>query len=212
MSVFQVKPGDEIKAAAAIPADSRKMTDTIVTDLNVLQTRSEETCFQEVKDLKLDLRIQTSLRQSWTKGLGLAAIQIGVPLRFAWYQMHDAAPVYLINPEIVKVERLASFRGEGCLSMPDRWFQTWRFDRVSYLNDVAGERKLLEATGLEAFLIQHEVDHMDGILCDARVKKPQDPGRNEPCPCGSGKKFKKCCLGKSECDPDHVQEVHNHDQ
>jgi len=42
--------------------------------------------------------------------------------------------------------------------------------------------------------MQHEVDHMNGVLCiDRRVKKVVKIGRNEPCPCGSGKKYKKCC-------------------
>ena len=55
---------------------------------------------------------------------------------------------------------------------------------------------------LETICVQHEIDHLNGLTIFDREDKPQPiiskkaVGRNEPCPCGSGKKFKKCCIGK----------------
>ena len=109
----------------------------------------------------------------------------------------------LINPEIVEVENLVAFRNEGCLSMPDYRVNTWRFERVTFTNMVEGENRISErrkfiVEGFEAFVVQHEIDHMNGILCDERRAKPEMPGRNEPCICGSKVKLKRCCLEKGE--------------
>jgi len=55
-----------------------------------------------------------------------------------------------------------------------------------------------EATGLEAVMVQHEIDHMNGMLCFDRGHKNKDKvGRNSLCPCGSGEKYKKCCIDKT---------------
>jgi preprotein translocase subunit SecA len=54
---------------------------------------------------------------------------------------------------------------------------------------------------LESVCVQHEIDHLNGVICmdrkrDTTIVKDRKVGRNEPCPCGSGKKYKKCCIGK----------------
>ena len=54
---------------------------------------------------------------------------------------------------------------------------------------------------LEAVCVQHEIDHLNGVVCmdrkiDTTYRAEKKPGRNEPCYCGSGKKYKKCCIGK----------------
>jgi len=54
---------------------------------------------------------------------------------------------------------------------------------------------------LESVCVQHEIDHLNGVVCmdrkiDTTYRAEKKPGRNEPCYCGSGKKYKKCCIGK----------------
>ena len=179
--------------------------DPIITDREFLCQRSRDITKEELSDLKLHERLQRSLKTSWTRGTGLSAIQIGIPIRFGWYQLDKPgslvdkfSPVFLINPEIIKAEDPQGSMHEGCLSIPDQRFQTWRFTKITYLSGIGSDRKPFEVSGFEAIVVQHEVDHMNGILCTERIQKPDEPGRNEPCPCGSGKKFKKCCNGAGE--------------
>lgn len=102
-------------------------------------------------------------------GIGLAAIQIGIPLRIIVMDLAkdgDAPePRYFINPEILESsEQLAPYE-EGCLSVPDIYDTVERpdFVKVRYL-DYDGEIRTIEAEGLLATCIQHEMDHLEGIL------------------------------------------------
>jgi uncharacterized protein YecA (UPF0149 family) len=67
-----------------------------------------------------------------------------------------------------------------------------RYNQIEFKND----GQLFSAEGKEAQIIQHEIDHMDGILIIDKEYKSNNVGRNDPCPCGSGKKYKKCCISK----------------
>jgi peptide deformylase len=102
-------------------------------------------------------------------GIGLAAIQIGVPLRVIVMDLagkdEPRAPRYFVNPEILwRAEETAPFE-EGCLSVPEIYDEVERPARVrlTYLN-YAGERVEEEAEGLYAVCIQHEMDHLEGVL------------------------------------------------
>jgi peptide deformylase len=102
-------------------------------------------------------------------GVGLAAIQIGVPKRIAVIDVagkdDKPQPIALINPEIVETsEELAAYE-EGCLSIPDYYEEVIRPARcrVRYL-DEKGETRELEADGILAVCVQHEIDHLDGKL------------------------------------------------
>lgn len=164
----------------------------------LLRTPSKETTLKEVHELNLPARIEYAMRKTWTPALGLSAIQIGVALRFAlyyrlWQTPASNTPVFLVNPKIVSRADLVPYPKEGCLSIKDNRPSTWRYNVVRFQHVVDGKVVESIATGIEAFVIQHETDHMDGILCLERQTKPQEPGRNDPCSCGSGKKFKKCC-------------------
>jgi len=83
------------------------------------------------------------------------------------------------------------------LSFPGCHKSTVRFSRVKvrYFDENLEERTVV-VEGLEAVIFQHEIDHLNGVLFKDHVRKPirveKVPGRNEPCVCGSGKKFKKC--------------------
>jgi len=97
------------------------------------------------------------------KGIGLAANQVGVARRVAVVDVDDDRFV-MVNPRIVETEGRASAE-EGCLSIPEIYADVTRPDRVVVeALDVEGQPYRKEATGLKARAIQHEIDHLDGIL------------------------------------------------
>jgi len=102
-------------------------------------------------------------------GIGLAAIQIGIPKRIIIMDISKDAnnkkPMYFINPVIQQRATSKSTYEEGCLSVPDQYAEIERASKceIEYL-DYNGEKKLLKAEGLLATCIQHEMDHLEGIL------------------------------------------------
>jgi peptide deformylase len=97
-------------------------------------------------------------------GVGLAANQVGITKRVAVVEVDEEPSVVLIDPEIVEKE--GKVRGEeGCLSIPDIFGDVDRAERVVIeTTTLEGERVQLEATDLKARAIQHEIDHLDGVL------------------------------------------------
>jgi len=102
-------------------------------------------------------------------GIGLAAIQVGVPLRVIVMDLaakgEPPEPRYYINPELLSVQGEKVPYEEGCLSVPDFFEEVERPDRVKirYLN-YDGVEVIEDAEGLYAVCIQHEMDHLDGVL------------------------------------------------
>mgnify|MGYP001201753686 FL=1 len=102
-------------------------------------------------------------------GIGLAAIQIGIPKRIIVMDIakkdEKKNPMYFVNPIIKNKNNDLSTYEEGCLSVPDQFAEVDRPStcEVEYL-DYNGEKKILKATGLLATCIQHEMDHLEGIL------------------------------------------------
>ena len=101
-------------------------------------------------------------------GIGLAAIQIGVPKRVIVIDLskeEEKKPLYFVNPRIIIKSDNNSTYEEGCLSVPGQFAEVARPDKchVSYL-DYNGQKKELKAEGLLATCIQHEMDHLEGIL------------------------------------------------
>ena len=103
------------------------------------------------------------------KGIGLAAIQIDVPKRIIVMDIskkeNEKKPMFFVNPLILKKDLNLSIYEEGCLSVPDQFAEIERPSEceVEYL-DYYGNKKLLKANGLLATCIQHEMDHLEGIL------------------------------------------------
>ena len=146
----------------------------IVTDRKILRQTSRETTAQEVEQLKLISRLREANSHAWCSGAGLAAIQIGVPVRFAWYKFKDHEGT-LLNPKIVQRYGVIKEK-EGCLSIPNKYTEVERAYEIDYLTN--GKKK--NAKGFLARLIQHEIDHMDGILNDEKSKATQEfKGRGE---------------------------------
>ena len=101
-------------------------------------------------------------------GIGLAAIQIGIPKRIIVIDLkieNKKNPLFFVNPVIKNKDSLKSTYEEGCLSVPNQFAEIDRPKKcdVEYL-DYNGEKKILKADGLLATCIQHEMDHLEGIL------------------------------------------------
>jgi peptide deformylase len=108
-------------------------------------------------------------------GVGLAATQIGVLRRLLVFQAgSDSQPTALVNPEIEWLSAEIVVAEEGCLSLPGVAMDVERplYARVGGL-DVEGEPMRVEASGLEARVLQHEIDHLDGVLILDRAPREQ---------------------------------------
>ena len=168
--------------------------------------------------------IATELFQILNKrgdGIGLAANQVGIDAQVAVVNVVE--PLVLINPKIIHKEFPIDYF-EGCLSYPKKGTPTkryrdiivqtaqsesgWYFSGVESTNEARGsweektKKDEQENRLLESICVQHEIDHLNGITIHDRENKTKPMvsqkkvGRNDPCPCGSGKKFKKCCINK----------------
>jgi peptide deformylase len=153
--------------------------------------------------------------------IGLAANQVGYDVCVAVVNIRE--PLILINP-VIKEQWDEIGYYEGCLSFPEKGVHTKRYKNIIihteqeesdwYFSgaEIPGEGKgTWEEQGrkqdqeeriLESVCVQHEIDHLNGMTIMDREYK-REPlkvgtkiGRNKPCPCGSGKKYKKCHMGK----------------
>jgi len=126
-------------------------------------------------------------------GVGLAAIQIGVPLRIIICQIDDKNLAFgenlvshfarnkfytLINPEITKFFPETSIMEEGCLSLPNIYGEVERPEKITVKAiNFDGKKIKLKAFGLLARVIQHEIDHLDGILFVDKAKNIKKESR-----------------------------------
>jgi len=101
-------------------------------------------------------------------GIGLAAPQVGRLLRLVVMDLAPdkvPAPMVLINPEIIARSEEKAVREEGCLSLPEQYAEISRPARVTVrYQDEAGARREIEGEGLLAACLQHEIDHLNGVL------------------------------------------------
>ncbi len=111
-------------------------------------------------------------------GVGLAATQLGVLRRLLVFQAGvDARPTAIANPKVEWLSDELATAEEGCLSLPGIAVDVERalHARVTGV-DVSGEPLLIEASGLEARVLQHEIDHLDGVLILDRTSRDQRKG------------------------------------
>ena len=153
-------------------------------------------------------------------GIGLAANQVGIDASVAVVNVRE--PIILINPEVVEVSEEIPYY-EGCLSFKGKGIQTKRYKNIVITTEQeegelyfsgaenpsdgkgswekkSSDKQDEELRTLEAVCIQHEIDHLNGMTIHDRqiittVVNDDKIGRNDPCHCGSGKKYKKCCKG-----------------
>ena len=117
-----------------------------------------------IRDLAEKMRASMYL----APGIGLAAPQVGQLLRLITIDLmpnNKPAPITLINPEVVALSDDFATREEGCLSLPGQYADVTRPARckVRYL-DLTGTRREIEADGLLNACLQHEIDHLEGVL------------------------------------------------
>lgn len=136
-------------------------------DNPILRRRSDEIKKIDKKLLKFIEEMKVTMEHE--NGIGLAAPQVGVNSRVVVCKFNHGTPhqliVPMINPEIVKVSQEMDLNEEGCLSLPKQFDSIARHTSlmVNYL-DTKGRKNTLKLAGLNARIVQHEVDHIDGKL------------------------------------------------
>jgi len=131
-----------------------------------------ETIDSEVKKLADDM-LETMYD---APGIGLAAIQIGVARRMLVLDVskdgEDKKPLVFINPEVVASSDARSVYEEGCLSIPDYYAEVERPAAITVKHlDRDGKEQIVEADGLLATCLQHEIDHLNGVLFIDHISK-----------------------------------------
>lgn len=151
----------------AVSAGTAEILPILIAPNRVLKTRARPVGDAEMATVQVLLPRMFATMYS-APGIGLAAPQVGVGLRVAVVDLmpdQKRAPITLINPEIVAVSEDLVTREEGCLSVPGQFAEVARpsWVKVRYRN-FGGAGQEIEADGLLAACLQHEIDHLDGIL------------------------------------------------
>jgi peptide deformylase len=148
-------------------AHVRKLGDPILRTKALPVERFDDTLRDEVR--RMAALMEDAL------GIGLAAPQVGVSHRLLVYRVDPESPVVaLVNPEIEWSSRDEEISEEGCLSLPFVHVDVERPIAVLVrARDEQGDEMVIEATGLEARVIQHEIDHLDGVLILDRTSREQ---------------------------------------
>jgi peptide deformylase len=179
----------------------------------VIQRKLKEVSVEEGFEIATELFNILNERKD---GIGLAANQVGIDAAVAVLNVRE--PLILINP-VIKEQWDEIDYYEGCLSYPKKGIRTKRYKNIIiqtaqeesgwYFSGVetgkegkgtweSAKKHDQEQRLLEAICVQHEIDHLNGMTIHDRkivttIRVEKKPGRNEPCPCQSGKKYKKCC-------------------
>ena len=158
---------EERERREAALAHVRRMGDPVLRTKAVAVTEFDE-----------DLRAQAEWMRAimaGAQGVGLAATQVGSLARMLVYQVESESPTTaLVNPRIEWHGEDAETREEGCLSIPGIRVDVERWVHVRVAGaDEAGAPMMIEASGLEARVLQHEIDHLDGVLMLDRASRAQ---------------------------------------
>lgn len=179
--IVEKEPGSEDGAQEALDAEAlerraaalsqvRKFGDPVLRSAGSPVSEFDEGLATEVE------RMMAIMRDGM--GVGLAATQLGILRRLLVFQAGaDAVPQALVNPELEWASEEAAIAEEGCLSLPGVVVDVERplHVRVRGL-DPSGDGLLIEASGLEARVLQHEMDHLDGVLMLQRATRDQRRG------------------------------------
>lgn len=171
----------------------------ITNNEELLRVKCEEVLPEEVGSLidTLEKELEHANRLG-KSGIGLAAPQIGIAKKIAIVRI-EKVKINLVNAKIFQGFDPTLFREEGCLSFPGRVEDTIRYQEVHITDNLVKPYSFV-ATGLLAVVCQHELDHVNSTLFMDHIapkpavvlKKVPKVGPNDQCPCGSGKKYKKC--------------------
>lgn len=172
----------------------------ITNNEELLRVKCEEVLPEEVGTLIQTLEKELDYANRLGKnGIGLAAPQIGIAKKISIVRLGNVK-FDLVNATIAEGFDPTLFQEEGCLSFPGRVENTLRFQEVHIIDNLISPNRFI-ATGLLAVVCQHELDHVNSTLFMDRLAPKSElitnttvkAGVNDPCPCGSGKKYKKCC-------------------
>lgn len=136
-----------------------------------LRQKSKVVDLQELKDKKLRAFCLSMAKTMLKKeGVGLAASQVGKNIRLNVINI-KGKQIIMINPKIVKKSLLKEWGEEGCLSVPDTFGDVKRHKKITCCYfDLDKKENKIKAEGLLARVIQHEIDHLDGILFIDKAK------------------------------------------
>ena len=155
--------------------------DVLITGDNRLLEISGEVAVHEFNTPELDSLISDMLdTMHHHNGVGIAAIQIGIPKRIALIEYEENNPRYadigscsltiVINPKIEMIGTDTSEHAEGCLSVPNQRGTVTRPKRLRYsFHDATGKLITGESNSFFTRVLQHEIDHMNGILFPTRI-------------------------------------------
>ncbi len=126
------------------------------------KSKKVEKITPEILELALDM---TKIMKK-NKGIGISAVQVGVPIRMIVVSNCDEGQEFIfINPEIKRVSRRETVFSEGCLSFPDIFEDIFRPEKVTVrAKNLDWEDIEIEAEGLMARCLEHEIDHLEGVL------------------------------------------------
>lgn len=133
-----------------------------------LRQKSLEADFSE--DLQILIHNMFAVMYQY-KGVGLSAIQIGMPLRVIVADVGNGREIY-INPKIERIGGTKKLMKEGCLSFPGIYEDVERYSKitVSY-QDINQVNHIVNTGGLRAQMLQHEIEHLDGVLLSDKVAR-----------------------------------------
>ncbi len=161
-----------IPSHRGIPPRDPNIMLTILIDPNpILRQVSEPVDPAEISRLEFQKFLDEMIVTMDEKGVGLAAPQVGKNQRVIIVKTKNG-PEAFINPKIFSTSLLKTHSEEGCLSVPGIWGIVKRFRKIKVkaLNR-RGEKVMIKASGLEAIIFQHEIDHLDGILFIDKAEK-----------------------------------------
>ena len=141
----------------------------IVTDVNKLKVVSESAVIGTEKTNWAISKLMTANCILHGKEAGIAAVQLGMPIRICLVNLKANRALIMLNPEVVSVSDEVGTAREKCLSIPGKSYAVTRPLRVmvEYM-DIKGECHVLELEGSDARRVQHEIDHMNGILISTK--------------------------------------------
>ena len=193
-----------------------KVINCLKEDNPVINKKLKEVSLEEGNKIATELFQILAERKD---GIGLAANQVGIDASVAVVNVRN--PIILINPEIVEQWDEVPYY-EGCLSYKGKGINTKRYKNIVITTEQeegelyfsgaenpsdgkgswekeSSNRQEQELRLLEAICVQHEIDHLNGMTIHDRqmittIVNEHKIGRNDPCSCGSEKKYKKCCI------------------
>lgn len=168
----------------------------IANNEEALRVKCEDASTDEVGSIIQQLENELEYSEKLgRKGIGLAAPQCAIKKNVAIVRISNTYKVDLVNCKIKNAYDKTMFRNEGCLSFPNRIEDTMRYQEVHITDNLVFPYSFI-ATGLLAVVIQHELDHLNGILLPdlalPKIEKAKKLKPNDICYCGSNVKYKRC--------------------